>query len=317
MLITLFFLFLTACGIGRTDEDIPAVRVAGLKGPTSIGMVKMMEDASIGESALPYEFSIFGTADEVTPKLLQGELDIAAVPANLASALYNNTDGAIQVIAINTLGVLYITEIGDSVHSLNDLRGKTIYATGKGTTPEFGLRYLLAENGIDPDKDITIEWKSEATEIVALLKENESGIALLPQPYVFAAKAALPELRVAVDLDEEWTRLENGSRMVTGVAIARKDFIEKNPDLIRDFLAEYKASTEYVNANITESSAWVEKFGIFKAEVAEKAIPYCNITYIDGSEMRTAMEGYLNVLFEQNPKSIGGKIPDNGFYRAG
>jgi NitT/TauT family transport system substrate-binding protein len=194
------------------------------------------------------------------------------------------------------------------------LKGKTLYATGKGSSPEYALRYLLSENGIDPDKDLTIEWKSEATEIVALLSETGSGIAMLPQPYVFVAKGSVPELRVAIDLNQAWADLNNGSLMVTGVMVARKDFIEKNPAAVKAFLKEYKASTEYVNANVVEAAALIEKFDIFKAAVAEKALPYCNITYIDGPEMQTAMEGYLNVLFEQNPKSVGGKLPDDGFY---
>lgn len=310
----LFASFAVGCdGIGG-KKDPSTIRIAGLRGPTSIGMVKLMEDSSADKTANNYEFSVYATADEVTPKLIQGELDMAAVPANLASVLYNNTDGAIRILAVNTLGVIYITELGDTVGSIEDLKGKTLLATGKGSSPEYTLRYLLTEHGIDPDKDLTIEWKSEATEIVAHLKENGSGVAMLPQPYVFVAKGALPELRVAVDLNQVWADLDNGSLMVTGVIIARKDFIEKNPEAVKAFLKEYKASTEYVNANVRESAVWVEKFDIFKAAVAEKAIPYCNITYIDGDEMQTAMEGYLNVLFEQNPKSIGGKLPDDSFY---
>lgn len=315
MLIMALSLSLIPGCTGDAGKREPAtIRIAGMKGPTSMGMVKLMEDASANKTENKYEFAVYATADEVTPKLIQGELDMAAVPANLASVLYNNTEGAIQILAINTLGVIYITELGDTVRSIADLKGKTLYATGKGSSPEYALRYLLTQNGIDPDKDLTIEWKSEATEIVALLSETGSGVAMLPQPYVFVAKGALPELRVAIDLNKAWADLDNGSLMVTGVMVARKDFIEKNPDAVKAFLKEYKASTEYVNANVVEAAAWIEKFDIFKAAVAEKALPYCNITYIDGQEMRTAMEGYLNVLFEQNPKSVGGKLPDDGFY---
>ncbi len=305
---------ISGCAGDGGKKEPSTIRIAGLKGPTSMGLVKLMEDASADKTENNYEFAVYATADEVTPKLIQGELDMAAVPANLASVLYNNTDGAIQILAVNTLGVLYITELGDTVQSIEDLKGKTLYATGKGSSPEYALRYLLSEHGMDPDKDLTIEWKSEATEIVALLSETGSGIAMLPQPYVFVAKGAVPDLRVAIDLNQAWADLDNGSLMITGVLIARKDFVEKNPDAVNAFLKEYKGSTEYVNANVAEAAAWIEKFDIFKAAVAEKAIPYCNITYIDGQEMQTAMEGYLNVLFEQNPKSVGGKLPDDGFY---
>ncbi len=304
----------TGCAGTGNKKESATIRIAGLKGPTSMGMVKLMEDDASGKTGNEYEFSVYATADEVTPKLIGGELDMAAVPANLASVLYNNTEGALQILAINTLGVIYITELGDTVQSVADLKGKTLFATGKGSSPEYALRYLLTQNGIDPDKDLAIEWKSEATEIVALLSETGSGVAMLPQPYVFVAKGALPELRVAIDLNQAWTDLDNGSLMVTGVMVARKDFIEKNPDAVKTFLKEYKASTEYVNGNVAEAAAWIEKFDIFKAAVAEKALPYCNITYIDGQEMQTAMEGYLNVLFAQNPKSVGGKLPDDAFY---
>lgn len=314
MIFALSLSLIAGCAGNGKKQEPATIRIAGMKGPTSMGMVKLMEDDSAGKTGNDYEFYVYATADEVTPKLIQGELDMAAVPANLASVLYNNTDGAIQILAINTLGVLYITELGDTVKSIADLKGKTLYATGKGSSPEYALRYLLTENGIDPDKDLTIEWKSEATEIVALLQETGNGIAMLPQPYVFVAKGALPDLRVAIDLNKTWQDLDNGSLMITGVMVARKDFIEKNPEAVKAFLKEYKASTEYVNANVAEAAAWIEKFDIFKAAVAEKALPYCNITYIDGQVMRMVMEGYLNVLFEQNPKSVGGKLPDDAFY---
>lgn len=301
-------------GCAKDTKDDINIRIAGLKGPTSMGMVQLMDLSADGKTANQYTFSISGSADEVTPKLINGDLDMAAIPANLASVLYNNTDGAIQIAAINTLGVIYLTELGDTVHSFDDLKGKTIYATGKGSSPEYALRYLLSENGLDPDTDVTIEWKSEPTEVVALLLEKGSGIAMLPQPYVFVAKASIPDLRVAIDLNQAWADLDNGSLMVTGVLVVRTEFANENPEEVAAFLAEYKVSTEYVNANVFEAAALVEKFDIFKAAVAEKAIPYCNITYLDGEEMQIAMEGYLNVLFEQNPKSVGGQLPDDSFY---
>ena len=290
------------------------IRIGGLKGPTSIGMVKLMESAEAGTAANNYSFTIAGSADELTPKLIQGELDIAAVPANLASVLYNNTNKAIKLLAVNTLGVLYIVEKGSTIDSLDGLKGKTIYATGKGSVPEYNLRYLLSQNGIDPDKDVTIEWKTEPTEVVALFKETDGGIAMLPQPYVTVAQTQVEGLNIAVDLTQAWDELNNGSALITGVLVVRKEFAEKYPGQIAAFLDEYKLSTEYVNANVSEAAKLVEKFDIVKAAVAEKAIPYCNITYLEGAEMKDAMEGYLGVLFEQNPKSVGGVLPEDDFY---
>jgi NitT/TauT family transport system substrate-binding protein len=292
------------------------IRIGGLTGPTSMGMVSLMEASEAGTSFNNYSFTIAGSADELTPKLIKGELDLAAVPANLASVLYNNTNKEIKLLAVNTLGVIYIVENGTAVHSFDDLMGKTIYATGKGSTPEYALRYLLSENGIDPDTDVVIQWKSEPTEVVALLSAQEGGVAMLPQPYVTLAQTQIPTLRIAVDLSDAWDQLENGSAMVTGVLVARAEFANQYPLQIAAFLEEYKQSTEYVNENIQEASLLVEKYGIVKAAVAEKAIPYCNITFLEGPEMKTVMEGYLNVLFAQNPKAIGGTLPDDDFYYA-
>ena len=293
-----------------TPSDASAIRIAGMKGPTSIGMVKIMEDNTVSGK---YDFTIAGTADEITPKLIKGELDIAAVPANLASVLYNKTNGAVSVLAVNTLGVLYIVEKGDSVNSLEDLKGKTIYATGKGTTPEYSLRYLLTENGIDPDNDVTIEFRSEATEIVSVLATAEEGIALLPQPYVTVAAGKVEGLRTAINLNDEWNKLDNGSKLVTGVVVARNDFIEDNADAVAAFLEEYKNSVNYVNGNVEEAAVLVEKFDIFAAAVATKAIPQCNIVYLDGEEMEEALTAYLTILYNQNPASIGGNLPGEDF----
>jgi NitT/TauT family transport system substrate-binding protein len=290
------------------------IRIGGLKGPTSMGMVKLMDSAEAGTSANNYTFTIAASADELTPKLVKGDLDIVAVPANLASVLYNNTDKKVKLLAINTLGVVYIVEKGNEVHSLKDLKGKTVYATGKGTVPEYTLRYLLSQNGIDPDTDLTIEWKSEPTEVVTILAQNEGGVAMMPQPFVTVAQTQLEGLRIAADLTQEWDDLDNGSSFITGVLIVRSDFVEQYPEQLSAFLDEYKESTEFVNSNIPEAAKLIEKINIVKAPIAEKAIPYCNITYIDGEKMKTAMAGYLQVLFEQNPKSIGGALPEDDFY---
>lgn len=314
LLTALALLVMALAGCGSTPPAEPTdIRIGGLKGPTSMGMVQLMESAEAGEAFNNYTFQIAGSADELTPKLIKGELDIAAVPANLAAVLYNNTDKAVQLLAVNTLGVIYIVETGQEIQSMADLAGKTIYATGKGSTPEYALRYLLAENGLDPDVDVTIEWKSEPAEVVALLAES-GGIALMPQPYVTVAQTQIQELRVALDFTEEWDALNNGSMLITGVLVVRSDFASRYPEQIAAFLEEYKASTEYVNANIPEAAQLVEKYDIVKAAVAEKAIPYCYITYMAGQDMIEPMDGYLGVLHGQNPKAVGGAMPDTDFY---
>lgn len=305
---------ITTSAVKEPEYEPIDIRIGGLKGPTSIGMVQLMESAESGTAANNYIFTLAGAADEITPKLIKGDLDMAAIPANLASVFYNNTDGDIQLMAINTLGVIYIVEKGNKIGSLEDLKGETIYATGKGSVPEYALRYLLLQKGIDPDKDINIQWKAEGAEVVALFKELDSGIALMPQPYVTIAQTQIEGLRIAVDLVQVWDELDNGSAMITGVLAVRKEFAEKNPNQIAAFLDEYKRSTEYVNANVSEAAKLVDKFGIVKAAIAEKAIPYCNITFIEGADMKKALQGYLSILFEQNPKAVGGSLPGDDFY---
>ena len=303
-----------------TPETSPVdVRVAALKGPTAMGMVKLMADAQQSSpDGNNYTFTIAGSADEITPKLVQGEVDISAVPANLAAVLYNNTEGQVRVLAINTLGVLYIVESGDTVQSVEDLRGTTIYASGKGATPEYALNYLLTANGIDPEQDVTIEWRSEHTECVAALTAQENAIAMLPQPFVTTAQQKDPNIRIALDMTREWdaaqASAQTPSALLTGVVVARTDFIEQHPEAVNAFLDSYKASVEYVNANTTDAAALIEQFDIVPAAVAEKALPYCNITFIEGDALKQKLGGYLSVLMEQNPKSIGGSLPDDAFY---
>ena len=295
------------------------MNVTALKGPTAMGMVQMMDDADNGKiDSENYQFTIAASIDEVTPAISQGETDIAAVPANVSSVLYNKLEGGVQVLAINTLGVLYIVENGDTVQSVADLRGKTIYASGKGATPEYALNYILQENGIDPASDVTIEWKSEHSECVAALAQDPSGIAMLPQPFVTTAQAQNPDLRVALDLTEEWDKIqenaENPSALLTGVVIVRTEFAKEHPEAVSDFMERYKSSVEFVNENVDEAAQLVGNYDIVPAEVAKKAIPACNIVCITGDEMQEKLSGYLAVLNEQNPEAVGGQLPDDDFY---
>ena len=298
------------------EEFTPAnYSIAALKGPTAMGLVKLMKDSESGETTgNEYTFTLAGSADEVTPALLKGELDMACVPANLAAVLYNKTEGEIEVLAVNTLGVLYIVENGESVHSMADLKGKTIVAAGKGSTPEYALRYLLTENGIDPDNDVTIDWKSEHSECVAALASGQASVALLPQPFVTVAQSKIEGLRMALDLNAEWDALDNGSALITGVIVARRAVVEENPAAVNEFLKEYAASVDYVNANTADAAALIGEYSIVDAAVAEKALPYCNIVCLTGEELKADVSGYLQVLYDASPAAVGGKLPDDNFY---
>ena len=286
------------------------------KGPTAMGLVKLMSDAPYSSSGPLYDFTLAGSADEVTPALIKGELDMACVPANLAAVFYNKTGGDIEVLAVNTLGVLYIVETGESVQSIADLKGQTIVAAGKGSTPEYALRYLLSENGVDPDNDVTIDWKSEHSECVAALASGQASIALLPQPFVTVAQSKIDGLRMALDLTAEWDALDNGSTLITGVIVARRGFVEEHPAAVSTFLSYYAASVDWVNANTADAAALIGEYGIVDAAVAEKALPYCNIVCLTGAELLEALPGYLYVLWEADPAAVGGEMPDNSFYFA-
>ena len=292
------------------------VNVMALKGPTAMGMVEFMSQADTGElTDNNYHFSITAATDEVSAALAQGTTDLAAVPANLASVLYNNTEGGVQVLAINTLGVLYIVESGDTVHSVEDLRGKTIYASGKGNTPEYALNYVLTQNGIDPASDVTIEWKSEQAECLSALMAEENTIAMLPQPFVTTAQTKSENIRVALDLTEEWNKIDPDSQLITGVLAVRSDYAEQHPEELEAFLTDYRSSIEWVTANTADAAQLVAEYGIVaKAPLAEKALPACNITYMDGADMKQALSGYLDVLYHQDAASVGGALPGDDFY---
>ena len=279
----------TAEGEPAADAEPVTVRTAALKGPTAMGLVRFMSEVDAGNLAdNDYTFDIYAAPDEITPLIAKEGVDIAAVPANLAATLYNKTEGGVRVIAINTLGVLYICELGDTVSSVADLKGKTIYASGKGSTPEYGLQYVLEKNDL--------EWKSEHAECVQALATAEGeAVAMLPQPFVTTAQTKNDKIRVALDLTEEWDRVQTGdetSSMVTGVAIVRSAFADENP-----------AAVELVG-----------DYDIVPAQVAEKALPECNIVCVTGEDMKERLSGYLAVLADQNPEAVGGAVPGDDFY---
>lgn len=328
---------LTACGKEQetqpeTEEPVQeaptTLRVGALKGPTAMGLVELMKASdlvSAGEEVpqaydnLPdavdsYTFTLAAAATELAPQLVKGDLDIACVPANLAATLYQQTEGEVVTLGINTLGVLYIVENGNAVQSLADLEGKTMVASGKDSTPEYALRYLLEENGVDPDTGVVIDWKNEHSECVSALASGAATIALLPQPFVTVAESKMPELRTALDLTEQWDALDNGSALITGVVVARRDVVEAHPQAVERFLEQYAASVDWVNANAADAAALIGEYGIVDAAVAEKALPACNIVCITGSEMKEKLSGYLQVLCDASADSVGGAMPGDDFY---
>ena len=308
---------LTGCGSNKASEEKITVKVGALKGATTLGLLPLQDKAANGGANENYEFSMMTAADELLPLMIKGELDIALLPSNVASVLYQKTNGGVTVIDINTLGVLYMVSGDSSISSVADLAGKTIYLTGKGTTPDYVLHYILNGNGIDADQDCTLEYRSEATEVAALLAENPDAIGLLPQPFVTAACAQNDALSVIMDMNAEWEKLqgESGSRLVTGVTVVRNEFLQEHENAVAAFMEEHNASAESMNTDVENGAKLaVASEIIAKEPIALKAIPKCNITYIDGNEMKQALSGYLQVLYEQNPESVGGALPQDDFY---
>ncbi len=307
---------------GETPAEADTIKIASLKGPTTIGMVKLMDDSDNGLTSVKYDVQIFGTADEIVGLLVNGDIDAANIPANLASVLYKKTEGGISAVGINTLGVLYVLAASDPdsaenteepYKTIEDLKGKTVYSTGKGTTPEYVFNYILRANGLDPEKDLTIEYLSEATEVAAKMAESADAIAVLPQPYVTVAMTQNENLRIVFDLTEEWSKID-GTQLVTGVTVVRNDFLEANPNTVKTFMSDFAASVEYVNANVDEAAALVGKYDIVAEGVAKKAIPYCNLVFMTGEELKANVSAYLDVLYGSDPTSVGGELPGDEFY---
>ncbi len=298
-----------------TADTRPEVSLMVLSGPTGIGAAKLMADNDAGTTANRYSVTVAAANDEVTVKLINGEADIAAIATNMASNLYHKSDGAVQIAALNTLGVLHILERGNTVKTMAGLKGKTVYATGQGANPEYVLNYLLAENGLTPGENVEIVWKT-AAEVSALMLSGEAEVCMLPEP---AATALIvksdAQVRQALDLTEEWEEVSPDSVLTMGCIVVRTEFAKEHSDAVNAFLTEYASSIDYVNGNVKEAAGLVAQYGITaSAAIAETAIPRCNLVCITGNDMREGIQGYYEVLYAANPASIGGSIPDDAFY---
>lgn len=299
----------------ETAKEKATVKIAALKGPTGLGMLKLMSDSDAKITANDYKVTIVSAPDEIVSKISSGSVDIAAVPTNLAATLYNKTNGKVQIAALNTLGVLSIVTNGEAISSIKDLKGKTIVTSGQGAIPEYALNYILKANGLEVGKDVQVEYKAEHSEVAALIISGKAKIAMLPEPFVTQVTAKNKSIKIALDMTKEWDKAVSSKSVLSmGCLIVRKDFAEKNKDAFNKFLDEYKASANYTNSNVKDTAALSQKYDIMPAAVAQKAIPNCNIVYMDGSDMKNKLADFLNVLFKANPKSVGGKMPGEDFY---
>lgn len=306
--------------VAEPEEEVIAddtvIRIGALSGPTAMGMVKLMDDAANGITEGNYEFADLATeASAFVPALAKGELDMAAVPSNLAATLYNNTEGGVQVLAVNALGVLYVLQRGDDITSMADLAGKKVYATGQGAVPDYVIRALLAKEGLDADKDLELVFCADTTEALAYISADESAVAILPQPFATAACAQVEGLHPVIDLNDAWANAGFDFNIATGCVVVRKAFAEEHPACVETFLKEYAASVAFTAEDPAATAELIVNAGILpKAPIAEKALPKCHIVCITGAEMKSTVEGFLGILFEQNPKAVGGALPAEDFY---
>lgn len=297
---------------GETTETEVVTRVGSLSGPTSMGIAKM-----INEDAEGYTFEVYAAADEIVPVVATGELDIAMIPANLAASLYQRTEGGVQVIGINTLGVLeVIAPLGVEIASFEDLAGQTVYlpASSKGATPEAAVRYLAQQSGIADS--LTLDFSNaEPAAVVEALQSNPSAIAILPQPFATVAVTGNEDFEIKFSISNEWSRLAGpDSALVTGVTIVSTSFAEEHPEAVAAFLADAAQSVEFVNVETEQAATMIEEIGIVKAAIAQQAIPKCNLVCITGSEMKAMLVSYLETLEAFDASLIGGKMPDDAFY---
>ncbi len=294
------------------------IKIATLNGPTTIAVLGLLRgDASEGSKNTYKYDQIYAGADAFAPALMKGEIQAAIIPCNAAATLAKNSGGKIQIAAVNNLGVLYILEKGDSIKSIADLKGKTVVSTGAGTTPQYSLEYILKKNGLTPGTDVKVEYKSEAAEVLAALKQGKADIAMLPQPAATKATKALEGVRIALDLNEEWGKVEKNASLVTGVLVVNTKFATDNPDAVKILLQDYKKSCEMTSTELDKIAEYVVEFGIGgidAAPLAKLAIPKCNIKYMDGAEMKAAVGGYLDILYDSNPASVGGEKPADTLY---
>ena len=319
-------LSLTACG-GQansepkqpdTQEELTAaeINLYVLSGPTGIGAMNLWAAADAGETENTYHITMPGANDEVVAALSNGEADIAAVATNLAATLYNKTDGGVTVLAVNTLGVLSMLSNGQDAATVSDLKGKTIYAPGQGANPEYILRYVLTGNGLDPDKDVTLRFVGEGSELLTVWQSDPEAIILAPQPVATSILMQNENARTLFDMTEEWDKIAGGdSTLMMGCVIVRNEFLQANPGAVELFLQEYAASIEKAQFDVEGTAALCEQYGLIpKAALAQKAIPSCGLTFVTGAEMKTGLSGYLQVMFDANPKSVGGALPGDNFY---
>lgn len=314
VVVLIFSLIIVGCSNQpAAPKEKTNVVIAGLKGPTSIGMIRLIDEKALNDDMYTVDYVVEGAPDALTGKIINGEIQIAAVPSNLASVLYNKTKGKVQFLALNTLGVIYVVGTED-ISSLEDLDENTLYVSGKGATPEYAVNYLLNEKGL-ADK-VEVEYSTDHSSLAQMVIAGDVKAAVLPQPFVTQVMMKNPDVKILVDLNEAWDAVAGDkSTLAMGCLIINKEFAENNKEFVAEFLKQYESSVNWVNENPAEAGVLVENNGILpSAKLAEMAIPNCSIVFVDSQDAKTTVNGFLEVLYNFNPSSVGGQLPDEEFY---
>lgn len=297
----------------QTTAAVKKAKVVALNGPTGLAFAKFKEDRGFA-----YDVTTLNSPDEVAPLIKTGEADFAAMPLNLAANLYNKTNGGVRIIAVSTLGILSIVENGSGINSMSDLKGKTLYATGKGATPEYILNYLLRQNGLDPEKDLTIEYLATHGELATLAIEGKAGICMLPEPFASKVISSGKDYRSALNLTSEWGKV-NDVDLAQGCVVVRTEYMQQNPGAVEQFLEYYKSAVSYLVGNNAMGASFLLSNGLLDGdlEYVMQVLPLCNIVYIVGEQMKETVKANLQVLFASDPACVGGKLPDDAIYYVG
>lgn len=313
----IFMLVMSSAACGEKEEEKTAspVRVSVLAGPTGIGAVDLWDAAEKGETLQPYEFTLVSENEQIIAAVSNGETDMAAVATNMASVLWNRTSGGVTVICVNTAGVLYMYSSGEEINDIASLAGHDIYLPGQGANPEYILRYVLSGNGLDPDSDVTLHFVTEGSELLNVWSTDPEAVIMAPQPVASSLQMNVPSAVCLFDMTEQWKALGGDSALLMGCVIVRTAYLEEHGDEVDTFLQEYADSIGTALADAAATGELCEKYGIIpKAKLAEKALPFCGLTFVTGQEMKDKLSGYLQVMYSFSPKSVGGDLPDDGFY---
>ncbi len=328
-LLVCIFLVLTGCSANKEQKAVstpktPPVKasVAVLRGPTAIGMIKLIDEKYAPEGS-QLEYVMEQSPEVLSAKLLNGELDFATIPTNMAANLYNKGVGY-QIAGVNVWGVMYVVSNGGNISTWNDLKGKEISCTGQGAVSDLVFKYLLMKNGIDPNKDVHLTYIAAPAELAQAAIAGKIQISVLPEPWVTNVLAQNKNLKIALDLQKEWTVLNapadkkqetEKQAYAQTCLVVKKEFAQAHPEIVKQFLSECEQETEWINTHPSEAGKLVEKHQLgLTASAAQASIPRCNLSWADAGKARPAVETFLKVLMNYSPQSVGGKLPDDAFY---